>query len=102
MTVDDFIEHTKTRDKPESTWFPPLRALWYAENGQWEKAHEVTQEVDIPAGAWVHANLHREEGDLPNARYWYSRAGKPESAASVEAERREIAEHLLRDHSAGT
>lgn len=95
MNTEDFVRHANQNDHPDSEWSAPLRALWHAEKGDWDAAHRVCQEVDIPAGAWVHANLHREEGDLSNALYWYSRAGKPESDAPVDEERREIIAALL-------
>jgi hypothetical protein len=53
----------------------PLRAMWHAKAGQWEQAHEIAQEIKTPTGSWIHAFLHREEGDLANAGYWYRRAG---------------------------
>jgi len=54
----------------------PLRAMWHAKAGQWERAHEIAQDIDTPTGSWIHAFLHREEGDRANAGYWYRRAGK--------------------------
>jgi hypothetical protein len=54
----------------------PLRALWHAKAGDWEKAHEIAQDIETPDGSWIHALLHREEGDKANANYWYRRAGK--------------------------
>lgn len=54
-----------------------LKALWLARAGRWDAAHDLCQEIDGSAGAWIHAHLHRVEGDLPNAGYWYDRAGKP-------------------------
>jgi hypothetical protein len=53
----------------------PLRAMWYARAGQWEQAHKIAQDIDTPTGSWIHGFLHREEGDLGNAGYWYRRAG---------------------------
>ena len=55
----------------------PLLALWWAGRGEWEKAHEVAQEIETRDGSWVHAYLHRVEGDAFNAGYWYRRAGRP-------------------------
>lgn len=55
---------------------PELQALWLARAGRWDAAHDLCQNVPDPAGAWIHAWLHREEGDLGNASYWYARAGK--------------------------
>ncbi len=94
-TLKDFLDHCRQHEAPEAGWEPPLQALWYAEKGNWEKAHALCQQGDLPDGAWVHANLHREEGDLSNARYWYGRAGKTESNQSIEEERRDIIASLL-------
>jgi hypothetical protein len=53
-----------------------LNALWYDARGEWDKAHELIQDVQDKNASWIHAYLHRKEGDDPNAGYWYSRAGK--------------------------
>lgn len=74
---------------------PALRALWHAAKGDWETAHEVAQTDKTPEGSWVHAYLHRVEGDLSNARYWYGNAGRPEATGSLQQEWRQIAESLL-------
>ncbi|MBA2354914.1 MAG: hypothetical protein H0V80_09640 [Acidobacteria bacterium] len=63
-----------------------LVALWHDGRGDWARAHEAVQDVETPAAAWVHAYLHRKEGDLGNARYWYARAGQPACATSLDAE----------------
>ena len=55
---------------------PALEALWWDGKGDWNKAHQCAQSDESAAGAWVHAYLHRKEGDLANAAYWYRRAGK--------------------------
>lgn len=54
-----------------------LVALWQDARGDWDGAHATVQDLESPAAAWVHAYLHRKEGDASNARYWYSRAGQP-------------------------
>jgi hypothetical protein len=72
-----------------------LEALWWAGKGDWQKAHQCAQAQEDAIGAWVHACLHREEGDLANAGYWYARAGKPVAAGSLTVERDEIACALL-------
>ena len=64
----------------------PLKSLWHAKAGQWEQAHETAQEIKTPTGSWIHAFLHREEGDLPNAGYWYRRAGMTPPANTSIAE----------------
>ncbi len=74
---------------------PLLEALWYDARGDWERAHQIAQEVETSEGSWVHAYLHRKEGDLGNARYWYSRAGRNPEHASLDAEWRAICEALL-------
>jgi hypothetical protein len=72
-----------------------VQALWWAEKGDWHKAHECAQAQEDATGAWVHAHLHREEGDLANAGYWYHRAGKPVAGESLAAERAAILSALL-------
>lgn len=59
------------------------QALWLAKAGRWDESHDLCQTVPDPAGAWIHAYLHREEGDLGNASYWYQRAHRETPAASV-------------------
>ena len=63
-----------------------LLALWYEGRGDWDRAHDVAQDVPGRDGAWVHAYLHRKEGDLSNAAYWYRQAGKPVAKGSLEEE----------------
>jgi hypothetical protein len=65
---------------------PPLAALWWAAKGNWEKAHTIVQDDESAEAAWVHAYLHRVEGDLGNAGYWYRRANQPAAADSLDAE----------------
>lgn len=73
----------------------PLEALWWAAKGGWDKAHSIVQGDGGAQAAWVHAYLHRVEGDLSNAAYWYQRAGRDASGASLDAEWRAIAAGLL-------
>lgn len=71
--------------EPPAGVTPALQALWYAAKGDWDKAHDLTQ----PGGNeldWVHAYLHRVEGDLGNAGYWYRRAGKPVASGPLDQE----------------
>lgn len=72
-----------------------LRALWFDAHGDWRQAHEIAQEIEDPEGAWVHAYLHRREGDHSNAAYWYRRAHKPVASGSLEQEWEQIAAALL-------
>ncbi len=72
-----------------------LRALWWDAKGDWHKAHEHAQAQDDKEGAWVHAYLHRKEGDLGNAGYWYRQAGRPKATGPLDAEWEAIAKALL-------
>ncbi len=74
---------------------PPRAALWWAGKGKWDAAHKIAQDQNDRDSAWVHAYLHRVEGDLGNAGYWYSQAGKPVATASLEAEWEGIVAELL-------
>jgi len=73
-----------------------LRALWHEAKGDWKRAHEIAQDEEGATAAWVHAYLHRKEGDLSNAGYWYRRAGRPPAKNSLDEEWAEIAAALLR------
>ncbi|RVU34228.1 hypothetical protein EOI86_24275 [Hwanghaeella grinnelliae] len=94
MTEDDFLK-TMDGDAPPSEWSLPLQALWWDGKGDWEKAHSCAQDASDSDGSWVHAYLHRVEGDLGNAGYWYRRAGKPAHSGALQQEWREIVGHLL-------
>jgi len=73
-------------DKPPRELGLALAALWWEAKGDWTKAHESAQQDEAPPGAWVHAYLHRKEGDSSNAAYWYWRAGKPVARSSLQEE----------------
>jgi hypothetical protein len=90
MTIDDL------KISATGTALPPLlRALWYDARGEWAAAHQLAQEVDDADGAWVHAYLHRKEGDSGNAEYWYGRANQPVATDSLAAEWDRIAAAFL-------
>ena len=72
-----------------------LRALWWDAKGDWDKAHECAQAQEDEAGAWVHAYLHRKEGDASNAGYWYRHGGKAAATVSLAEEWEAIARVLL-------
>lgn len=72
-----------------------LLALWFDARGDWAQAHRIAQDVEGVDGAWVHAYLHRKEGDTWNAGYWYRRAGRPEAQGGLRAEWEQIVEALL-------
>jgi hypothetical protein len=93
MTLDEFNATLTVATPPVVP--PLLLALWYDARGDWEKAHTLAQEVDDASGAWVHAYLHRKEGDLDNAGYWYRRANRLVATDSLGAEWARIAMALL-------
>ena len=72
-----------------------LQALWQMGKGDWKAAHVLAQAQEDAVGSWVHAYLHREEGDEANAAYWYRRANQPVSQQPLEKEWAEIAQALL-------
>ncbi len=73
----------------------PLQALWYAAKDNWNRAHELIQDEVDADSAWVHAYLHRVEGDLFNAKYWYKRANRSTSDETFEQEWKKIASELI-------
>ena len=75
---------------------PPLTALWWAAKGEWDQAHKIVQDESDAKSAWVHAYLHRVEGDLGNAGYWYRQAQRPVATQSIAAEWDAIAKALLK------
>ena len=74
-----------------------LSALWYDAKGNWDKAHELIQDIEDANAAWIHAYLHRKEGDTWNADYWYRRAGRKRPSASLNEEWESIAVHFLNE-----
>ena len=76
MTFDDFVAHIGRHDRPQPGLSEPLVALWWDRKGDWDRAHTIAQAIPTVHGSAVHAYLHREEGVLWNADYWYRRAGR--------------------------
>jgi hypothetical protein len=74
---------------------PLLTALWHDKKGDWHTAHELAQDVNTREGSWIHAYLHRKEGDTGNASYWYHRAGRSMPTHSLDAEWEVIVRELL-------
>src|ERR1700745_3445201 len=84
--VGTSLKSTLSNASPESALVPPLAALWWAAKGNWGAAHKIVQDESDANSAWVHAYLHRVEGDLGNAGYWYRQAAKPVAKDTLEAE----------------
>jgi hypothetical protein len=93
MTVDEFRATLASSEPPPID--AALLALWHDARGDWDKAHSVAQEISDATGAWIHAYLHRKEGDLENAAYWYRRSNRPIAGDALEAEWARIASELL-------
>ena len=72
-----------------------LRALWYAGKDDWDAAHSIAQDVPTKEGNWVHAYLHRAEGDEWNAGYWYRQAGRPKPGYGLDEEWEELVRYFL-------
>jgi hypothetical protein len=95
MTVEEFQDSLR-HDGPPKWLSLSLTALWWDGKGDWTKAHESAQQDEGPTGAWVHAYLHRKEGDAANAAYWYQRAGKSPGRKSLAEEWNEITRSQLK------
>ncbi len=76
----------------------PLAALWWAKKGEWDKAHRIVMDETGKEAAWVHAYLHRVEGDADNAKYWYAQARKPAASGDLDAEWVAMIDALLEAH----
>lgn len=96
-TVDDFLRTLASSEAPE--WIRsngPLLALWYDKRDDWQRAHELVQDDPSREAAHIHAYLHRKEGDLGNARYWYRTARVDESKAPLDVEWSSLVASLVR------
>ncbi|RYC52907.1 hypothetical protein [Flagellimonas olearia] len=89
------FQKTLAQGKPLETWPLALQALWYDACGDWETSHDIAQELHTPMGSWIHAYLHRKEGDDWNAKYWYSQAGQSFPRYGLEEELRILVEANL-------
>ena len=91
------FEATLTGSQPLSDWPEGLKALWFDAKGDWEASHNIAQDLHNQLGSWIHAYLHRKEGDRFNAGYWYRQANRPFSKLSLEDELKEIVEYVLQE-----
>jgi|SRR6478736_646970 len=85
MTLNEFSATLNQQQPPAGSGIF-LQALWHDAKGNWNKAHELVQDEENKEGAWIHAYLHRKEGDLSNAGYWYRRANKSMPTVSLQQE----------------
>jgi hypothetical protein len=94
MIIDEFKQSLQEEQVPQGL-SQVLESLWLDAKGDWEAAHMVVQDIETKEAAWIHAYLHRKEGDAANAAYWYRRAGKPVFTAGLEQEWESIVKALL-------
>jgi hypothetical protein len=92
--VARFWQSTK-EPLPPGEWSLALQSLWHAARGDWDAAHEIAQALPGAEGAWIHAHLHRQEGDLGNAAYWYRQAQRAMPTTPLAEERETLIEHFL-------
>ena len=96
MTTIDAFRSSVSAEMPPSDVGPALQALWWARRGDWKRAHECVQQHEGERDCdWVHAHLHRQEGDMSNAGGWYWRAGQPVPTLPLEEEWNSLATDML-------
>lgn len=91
---DEFLACLKG-STPPALWPETLQALWWDAKGDWEQSHQIAQDIPSAMGSWIHAYLHRKEGDKWNAGYWYGRAGKSFPDTPLDEEREGLVRHIL-------
>ncbi len=94
MVLDKFKSSLKSDSPPEKI-DKELKALWWDAKGNWDKAHRLVQAMNNTLASWVHAYLHRKEGDLSNASFWYTNAGRKMPDVTLEQEWEEIVKAIL-------
>ena len=95
MNTEEFLRLIEQQSLCPQTLPKGLQAMWYDKKGDWSKAHEILGNASDADSAWVHAYLHRKEGDLKNAHYWYRRSGQPEFPGELSQEWEQITSVLL-------
>ncbi|RKR13488.1 hypothetical protein CLV91_2208 [Maribacter vaceletii] len=94
-SYEEFKETLKNK-KPNQDWPGSLKSLWYDANDNWEASHNIAQDMHNKIGSWIHAYLHRKEGDTFNASYWYQQAGKTFPTLTLEEEHQFMVEFVLK------
>jgi len=89
MNFEEFKTSLSSPQPPEKM-SSYLKALWYAGRDDWEASHNIAQDIADKNGSWIHAYLHRVEGDTFNANYWYNKAGRRMPGYSVQQEWEEL------------
>jgi hypothetical protein len=94
VTPREFTDSILGNEPPEGL-DQLLLSLWYAGKGDWEKSHEIAQEITSKEAALIHAYLHREKGDLSNANYWYEKADASRPEISISEEWKSLVNQFL-------
>lgn len=94
MNYDNFLKSILSND-PNQDLSASLQSLWWDKKGDWEKSHDIAQDIPSNEGFWIHAYLHRKEGDILNADYWYAKAGKVRPYQSLDKEWELLVKHIL-------
>lgn len=94
MTLQEF-KASLANETPPKNVNAVLQSLWHDGKGDWEAAHNIAQDLHSNDGSWIHAYLHRKEGDTGNAGYWYRRANKPFPRENLQGEWETLVEHFL-------
>ncbi|MEQ8810612.1 MAG: hypothetical protein RIE59_16200 [Imperialibacter sp.] len=94
MTFDEFKASIQGQ-APPAILEEELKGLWWDGKENWDKSHEAVQDLESENAAWVHAYLHRKEGDIWNADYWYRRAGRTRPGSTLDEEWEHIVKALL-------
>jgi hypothetical protein len=91
----DTFKETLNQENPPADLTAHATALWYAGNGNWDKAHDIVQDLPDEDASRIHAFLHRQEGDISNAKYWYTKAGTKMPASTLEEEWEDLVKHTI-------
>ena len=94
MTLEEYIKSIEA-DRPPSGISETLRSLWWDKKGDWDRAHSIAQDIPSVQGSAVHAYLHREEGVIWNADYWYTRAGRTRPDVTLDIEWQQLVDEML-------
>lgn len=97
MNLAAFTSSLQSDTPPDTSVY--LKALWYDAKDNWKTAHELVDDLEDKTAYWVHAYLHRKEGDISNADYWYGRAGKKRPASSLQEEWQQLVKELVEEES---
>jgi len=99
MKHEEFLNSIKSTNPPDVSLY--LKALWHDKKNEWDKAHSIAQDIHDPYGSWIHAYLHRVEGDEWNAQYWYSKANRRMPGIALAEEWEQLVNYFLDQYNQG-